>query len=418
MSSKSELAIVKPLIFVSALALVSLLGTATAGALSLEIIVEAGDHARTDTPVSISVADADGLPEKFRLSEIRDGKSIPTAFQRDGKDSPLLWWILEGDTPAGSKRTYKLEKGAAESNAKSTISVNKTAGYLEVLSGDKRILRYHTEVSPLPPDADPNYKRSGYINPVWTPSGEVVTNRAQDYLHQLGIWNANFLIDFEGRNPNFWHMVLGNGKVRCVNLESTTTGPVYGGFRAHHEQTDLKAPEGPKVAINEIWDVRAWNIGGGDSGYWVFDLGITMSCASSSPVTFKKHTWGAVALRGGATWNPDRCRMFTSEGKTRNEANHTRVRWVEMSGSTNEVWSGLTVMSHPSNFRHPEPVRVNETIPYVSFTPEVLGDWQIVPGKDHSIRYRYFIHDGTGVADDSERVWNDFAHPPKAYFAK
>ena len=62
MSSQSELAIVKSLlVFVSALALASLLGTATAGTLPLEIIVDAGGHARTDTPVSISVADADAF---------------------------------------------------------------------------------------------------------------------------------------------------------------------------------------------------------------------------------------------------------------------------------------------------------------------------------------------------------------------
>jgi hypothetical protein len=385
---------------------------------SLKVIVEAGDYDRIDTPVSISLEDIEKLPATLQVYEVTENGRVAPASpaQMMSGASPQLWWIMKGTTPEGTERRFVVEERISAAKPGRGIRVHKTTdGHLEIMSGDSKILRYHTAIDPLPEGADPHYKRSGFIHPVWSPSGQVVTDRAQDYLHQLGMWYANFNTRFEGRAPNFWHMKLGDSKVRFKELQESTNGPVFGGFKVHHEQVDLKAPEGEKVVLNETWDVRAWNVGGADAGYWVFDLGITLSCASSSPIKFNEHPWGGMAIRGHPNWFNERCEIVTSEGKTRKEANHTRVRWIDMSGTTDDAWSGMTGMSHPWNLRHPEPVRVNDTIPYYSFTAEFLGDWEIVPGKDHVLNYRYFVHNGKLDAAASERVWSDFAHPPKAY---
>jgi hypothetical protein len=81
-----------------------------------------------------------------------------------------------------------------------------------------------------------------------------------------------------------------------------------------------------------------------------------------------------------------------------------------------DKWTGVTVMSHPRNFRHPEPMRIwggkNEYV-FLGFAPSRLGDWIMEPGKDYIFRYRFFVHEGKPVVADIERLWNDFAEPPK-----
>ncbi len=386
---------------------------------SLKITVNSGNYDRIDTPVSISLDGIEDLPGEISLWEVRESGNIRVPIQIDGGGQPILWWIMEGSTPVDTERRYVLGEGAANGTSdENVVHVQEIGGHLDILSGESRILRYQMAIAPLPEGADPHYQRSGFIHPVWSPSGQVVTDRAQDYLHQLGVWYSNFNTSFEGRNPNFWHMKLGDAKVRFRELEGIVTGPVFGGFRVHHEQVDLKAPEGEKVALDETWDVRAWNIGGSEAGYWVFDLGITLACAGPSPIKFNEHPWGGMAIRGHANWFNERCEMVTSEGKTRLEANHTRVRWVGMCGLTDDAWSGLTVMSHSGNFRHPEPIRANDTIPYFSFVAEFLGDWEIVPGKDHVLNYRYLVHNGKTDAAIADRLWNDFSNPPETFIVE
>ena len=382
----------------------------------MKVIAEAGEHARLDTPVSISLDWLEDPVASARVVEIKDGERTPVPSQLDSGDPPRLWWILHGESPAGGKRIYEIQEGPGEDAQ--NMEVVQTDEALEIKRGDAKVLRYNTAITPLPPDADPKYKRSGYINPAWSPSGQVVTDRAKDYLHQLGIWLAFTQTTFEGRTPNFWDLLNGKAAIQFGGMEEMTSGPVFGGFRVIQDHIDLAAPEGEKVALKEFWDVRAWNVGGPEAGYWVWDITTTLRCATASPVLVREAAWGAMAIRGAPEWYGDKCRFLTSEGKTRTEANHTRVRWCDMSGSTDDAWSGLTVMSHPKNLRHPEPIRANETIPYFSFVGAFLGDWEIAPQEDRVFRYRFYIHDGEVAAEDAERVWLDFADPPKVHIGQ
>ena len=88
-----------------------------------------------------------------------------------------------------------------------------------------------------------------------------------------------------------------------------------------------------------------------------------------------------------------------------------------MFGSTEAGWTGVTVLSHPRNFRHPEPMRLwPERFKHIflNFAPSQLGDWAMEPGRDYVFRYRFYVHQDKADVDEMERVWNDFADPPKA----
>ena len=240
-----------------------------------------------------------------------------------------------------------------------------------------------------------------------------------DHLHQSGIFLAHTRTAFEGRNVDFWNLAGGKGRVRFKELQGSASGPVYGQVRTLHEHVDLTAPEssteigaeqGGKVALVETWDVRIWNVGW-KSGYWLLDITSRVSCAGESPLRLPEYHYGGMALRAARPWTPEHVRFLTSEGDDRIKGNHTRSKWCDVSGLIDGRPAGLTIMTHPANFRFPEPLRIHPTMPYLVYTPSFLGDWEIRPQEPHESRYRFVIHDGELSAETLERLWRDYAEP-------
>ena len=71
------------------------------------------------------------------------------------------------------------------------------------------------------------------------------------------------------------------------------------------------------------------------------------------------------------------------------------------------------MLCHPSNFRFPQPMRIHPTEPFFNFAPSQAGDWEIKPGEEYVSRYRFVVMDGKPDAELLERLWRDYAHPPR-----
>ena len=84
---------------------------------------------------------------------------------------------------------------------------------------------------------------------------------------------------------------------------------------------------------------------------------------------------------------------------------------IDIRGSVEGKQAGVALMTHPGNFRFPEPLRIHPTMPYMVYTPQFLGDWEIGPATPHQSRYRFVVHDGQLSAEALDRIWQDFAHP-------
>ena len=97
--------------------------------------------------------------------------------------------------------------------------------------------------------------------------------------------------------------------------------------------------------------------------------------------------------------------MLTNEGKSRKQGNHTRPNWVILHGEIDGATCGIAAMSHPENFRGPQPVRLHPNKPYFCFAPMVLGDFQIQPGKPYVSRYRFVSFDGKPDDSALENLW-------------
>jgi hypothetical protein len=385
----------------------------------LEIVVEAGQRDRVDALVALplsaqSIADAAG--RGLRLIETTGGKEGVVGIQYDDRGA-RLWWLAEGSMPAGAKRSYRLQ--AATPVALPGVTMVDTAQAVEARIGDKPLLRYSKAHIEAPAGANPLYGRSAHLHPVWTPSGAVVTDEfPPDHLHQSGIFLAHTKAKFEDRDVDFWNLAGGKGRVRFKELKGLVSGPVFGELRTEHEHVDYTAAAdkesdpktGGKVALLETWEVRVWNLGS-KSNYWLLDITSTSKCATDSPLQLPEYHYGGMAIRAARPWTPQHVQFLTSEGKDRIQGNHTRARWCEVSGLIGDRAAGVLLMTHPDNFRFPEPLRIHPTMPYMVYTPSFLGDWEIRPGTTHQSRYRFVIHDGEMPAETAERLWQDFAEP-------
>ncbi len=392
------------------------LAPAQAGALA-RIIVDAGKYDRMDTPVSVLL---DAIPDVLThapigLLEIKGSERIPTPSQIESGESAKLWWILSGKTPAEGLRVYELVTGApAKTSVVEAIKDNKV---LLIRKGEQKLLQYNHAIVPPPQEQSELFSRSGFIHPLWSPSGDILTNiHPPDHIHHLGIWMPWTHTKFQGKDVDFWNLKEGQGTVRFIKFLSTTSGPVYGGFQAEHDHVALKTDQGEKVVLKEVWDVRVFNVAGPEKGYRLVDFKSTQRCVADSPLYQIEYRYGGFGFRAAAEWKGEDAAYLTSEGKTRKDGHGTRARWCDTSGAINGKWAGVTHMSHPDNFRHPEPMRIwpeFENQVFFNWAPSQLGDWVMEPGKDYIFRYRLYVHEGKVNVADSERVWQDFAEPPE-----
>ena len=384
-----------------------------------KITVNAGHYARVDTPVSLDLSGVPiGFPdEELSLVEIRGTQRVPVPIQFEPGSPPRLWWILSGETPDDGKRIYELSRSSASVNEQPGVQAVKNDSALILQKGSRHVLQYDYAIVPGPEGQSKLYDRSGFIHPLWSPSGSVLTNiHPKDHYHHLGIWMPWTHTEFEGKPVDFWNLGEGQGTVRFDRFLSTTSGPVYGGFQAEQNHVALKTSSGEKVVLKEVWDVRVYNVGGPDKGYWLWDFVSTQRCVADSPLKLLKYRYGGFGYRATADWKGPTAAYLTSQGRTRKDGHATRARWCDTAGVSDGNWKGITFFSNPKNFRHPENMRIwpeYDNDVFFNWAPVQAGDFEMRPGVDHVFRYRQYVHEGKIDIDRTEQLWNDIAHPPK-----
>lgn len=378
---------------------------------ALKIEVSAGGTARTGTVLRCDLPPAFLDAESLALYPA--GGDTPVPVQREmTSDGPGIVWLLESPLAANERREYVLRaaEGQPESDAP-RVNVVTDRGAMRVNLGERLVLAYRFAMTPSPiPDA-PYYRRSGYIHPLFAPSGQLITDDFNpDHAHQHGIMMAWRKVRFDGRENNGWDQQARTGRVEHGGIDTITSGPVYGGLTTRLKHVDLTAPEGPVAMLDERWTVRVYAF----DDHFLFDIESVQTCATEKPVLLEEVHYGGMTIRGNAAWAADESYDFlTSEGKTKADGNHTRPNWVVLHGPLEGGPAGVAILDHPDNFRFPQPVRLHPTMPYFCFAPTVTGEFSIKPGEAFVSRYRYLVFDGTVDSDAVEQAWQDYANPPQ-----
>ncbi len=392
-----------------------------------EITVHSGENEYYNTPVKTSLQGVhlhlhEGV---LQLYEITDGTETPVLSQLKPGNPDQLTWILNGKTEPGSVRNFVLKVADApylKHQAVTGIEVEDDGNSLLFSIAERPVLNYRYALKDVPEGVDEIFMRSGYIHPIWSPGGEVLSRiQPPDHYHHYGIWNPWTSTEFQGREVDFWNLGRGQGTVRAKQIAERVEGSVFGGFRAVLDHIDFTGPTGEKVAINEQWEVNIWNVDP-DQNVWLIDFTSVLNPATEDGITIKEYRYQGFSLRATEKWNDNNTVILTSEGYDKSDANATRARWIDVNGISDveQGTSGILFMTNPANFNYPEqlriwPVGANGGIEnvYINFNPAQDRDWKLEAGKSHALKYRMLVYDGTIDSDKANLYSSNFANPPR-----
>ncbi len=387
-----------------------------------KIQVFAGETDRMDSPVAVNLDQINYNEDQGSLAllEVTGNQKVPVPCQLETGHSTRLWFILPGKTPAGEIREFIISRQGGDP-ASPAVSLHKKHLSLHLSYGESPVLDYWFGTM-YPPEGVPVlFKRSGFIHPLWSPDGQVLTRiQAPDHYHHYGIWGPWTKTHINGREVDFWNLIKGEGTVRFAGFMSETEGPVYSGFRALQEHIDFGGRGEDQVAMNEVLDVRAWNVGNGDA--WLIDYTTTLNTPLDSGIMLDAYRYGGgIGYRATEDWHKDNCTVLTSAGKTRLDADGSKAKWciVEGESVSEEGRSGILFMGHTSNRDFPEPMRVwplnqnGRGDMYFEFCPIRHKDWKLDRGRDYTLKYRLLVFDGNISPEEAEMYWQGFGNPPR-----
>ncbi len=385
-----------------------------ASAESVTVTVSAGKHDRAGVPVFLPLPDPLNRFERFTGERIDNGNTVHVQLASNPK--PQLVWMIGQTMKAGESRQYRLSGIAATQDEAPALLMLEQDGKLQAQILGKTVFHYNYKTVPSPFPKEPFYARSGQIHPVFTPSGKMVTDDfAPDHKHQHGIMFAWTNTTFGGKKIDFWNQKKKQGTVENLSVESKGHGNVFCWFQSKHRHMDIRDPDNPKAVLNETWTVRVYH----SALPYLFEIESRQTCSTKAPLQINKYHYGGMAIRGSRAWTGGGTYDYlTSEGKNRENGNHSRPHWSSIFGQIDGHWCGTTILDHPENFRFPQPVRLHPKLPYFVFAPLVLGPFKIEPRKEYISRYRYLIHDGKPDAALANALWNDYASPAKVEVTK
>ncbi len=275
-----------------------------------------------------------------------------------------------------------------------SLTIDETDEAITVSRGDQPIVRYNKALQTGPEGTDSIYHRSGYLHPVFTPTGQVVTGDfSEDHAHQRGIFMAGTNTLFRGERVDFWNLHRKLGRTEHAKTLSTGTSNDSVSFTVVNRHV-ATINDAETTVLNEIWTLTARET---SNDYILFDIESRQSLATPDPLIYQEYHYGGMALRGSNLWtplesNPDgTCVFLTSSGDNRQDGNHTHVRWVAMSGVIDGEDATIVTLCHPDNFRFPQAVRIHPRMPYFTFAPMFDGEFSIQPGEAYTSRYRYLV---------------------------
>jgi hypothetical protein len=361
------------------------------------------------------------LPDSvLQLIEVNGKTNTPIPYQVEYTDKRILNWIA---SPTNGKRIFQLVK------AKPYKSINRIKavadnGFLTISNGSNNLLRYNYKTIYPPPGVDTVYKRSGFIHPLWSPRGQELTRiNAPDHYHHWGLWNPWTEVLFEGDSVDFWNLVKKQGTVRFANFASTSSGAVFAGFKVLHQHVVFKKDGREKVAMNEVQSVKIYQPAA-NQNYYIADITIQLNCATESPVLLLEYRYGGLGIRATEEWNKDNSVIITSEGKNRKEADGSTAKWCMVQGAVKNDHAGLIMMSYPTNYNYPEPLRVwpesmnGRGDVFLNFSPTKNKNWLLTPGTEYVLRYRLLVFNDTFSKEQAETAWRNFAQPPAVTIKK
>jgi hypothetical protein len=368
-----------------------------------DVTVYAGFNDRDHTIVSF------GLPFEARVGSVfalRDAQGVELPVQVDGRGNATF--VLPS-LPKGEKASFTLVRPTQW--PKNVATATQVDDAIRLRIGGTTVLDFKT-VGRAPSGVEALFARAGYLHPIYTPGGVLVTDDyPEDHRHHHGVWTAWTRTRFNGHEVDFWNTKSGQGRVDLDRVDRTWEGPVHAGLDAKLVHVDLVG--GTTIALNERWVVRVYNTHAPHAPYFVFDLESTQTTATDSPLELLEYHYGGLALRGNVEWMTVSNAVFmASDGLDRTTGDNHTGRWCFIGGNVGGKPAGFAALGHPTNFRAPQKMRIHPSDPYMAFSPVKDGPFTLQPRTAYKARFRFVTVDGPPDAALFDRLWNDYATPP------
>jgi hypothetical protein len=239
------------------------------------------------------------------------------------------------------------------------LQLTETDDIIRVSLRGKPVLEYIKTEKPVPEGIEPHFRRSGYIHPVYTPTGQEITGDfPADHAHQHALFFAWTKATFDGKKVDFWNQAKGQGRIEFREVVELKKGERQVSFSVKHAFT-VTGQEKAIDALHEIWTVTVYQT---PQDHFLFDIKSVQECATAKPLILEKYHYGGMAFRGNVQWlkkendksiDPDGLKYLTSEGKDRLKGNHTRPNWVAFSGKLDGQDVSAAVFCSPKNCNSP-----------------------------------------------------------------
>jgi hypothetical protein len=299
------------------------------------------------------------------------------------------------------------------------LSLTETDDTIRITLRDKPVLQYIKTARLVPKGVEKHFSRSGYIHPVYTPTGQELTgDYPADHAHQHALYFAWVNCKYDGKSVDFWNQAKDLGKIEFRKVEGLKREEQKVSFSVKHAFM-VKAGDKWVDVLDEVWTVTVHLT---PADHFLFDIVSVQQCVSDKPLSLAKYHYGGMALRGNSQWlkekddhsiKPGNLTFLTSDGKDRWTGNHTRPNWVALSGRINDQDVSAAVFCSPNNFRAPQHVRIHPNKPYFCFTPMVEGSFEITPGKEYVSCYRYLVTSKAAEANTIKKHWDEYAKTEK-----
>jgi hypothetical protein len=374
--------------------------------------VDAGNIDRNDVFVNAPVLFTADCNEKgFQLFEVTPKGERPVPFQIEYAEQPRIWWRTGGLLPQGSVKVFELRASDKTMNHLK-LSIRKTDQSYILFNGDQQVLHYNYAKASLPAGVDTAFSRSGYIHPLFSPAGKVLTMiQPPDHFHHYGLWNAWTRTVFNGKQVDFWNLGDKQGRVDYTGTISTIQGGIFQALKTLHHHIAI---EDKNIALNEELEVRVFN----NKDFNIIDYTTSFNCAHPDGILLEEYRYGGFVFRGNEKWNGNTVDILTSEGRDQNNSDGQPARWCLVNEKGDNP-SGILIMSSPANFNHPQPLRTwdsqanaGQSNIFINFCPIRNRSWQMVFGNRYTLQYRVITFDGRWTKEQAHREWVNFSNPP------
>ncbi|MEM6472821.1 MAG: DUF6807 family protein [Planctomycetota bacterium] len=312
----------------------------------------------------------------------------------------IIWFVAAQVLCAQSfcaQEAVKSDEGAEQEAGRRMLECRQTEKAIQVVCNGTVILHYNVAPRPAPTAELGRYERSGYLHPIRTMGGSVVTGDfAPDHPHQHGLFTAWVNTRFAGRKVDFWNQHKKTGIVLHDEVLEIFDEDKRSGFRVALQHSAL-SPDGEMTPVlRDVWTVLVSEPVDRDAKEYEIDFAFKQLNISDEDLQIAEYHYGGFGFRGRNDWYSEQVkgsteplpyRFLTSDGKGREDGNHTRPDWVMLSGNAERGRVGVRLSGDQSNSGHPHPVRLHPSKPYFSVTPCYLNAITIKPGETYQARY-------------------------------